>query len=114
VIVFELGGRGGMTDAWCRLLMESAAVAPRVFGMLGNTFAGPWPAWLLKEVRGAEAPWVGNLCADWHLRVKGMVSFRDGASCVVAPFIWWSSQQCMWCALQLERIGKLAADSACR
>jgi hypothetical protein len=29
----------------------SASVAPRVLDLSGNKFEGPWPAWLLKEVR---------------------------------------------------------------
>jgi len=30
----------------------SAMVAPRVLDLSSNKFEGPWPAWLLKEVRG--------------------------------------------------------------
>ena len=42
----------------------SAAVAPRVLDISGNKFSGPWPAWLLKEVRGVD----GNSCTELHLQ----------------------------------------------
>jgi hypothetical protein len=41
----------------------SAAVAPRVLDLSGNKFEGPWPAWLLKEVRAIPAGPGGGVSA---------------------------------------------------